>query len=73
MELTKDQPLLQVGDYVKAFLGEEEYIVTVKERIGNYAVLSNGIRIHVLDDRWKSKHQWLHEATGFIIKSIVHS
>lgn len=69
----KDRPVLQVGDFVKAQLEEEEYLVSVKERIGNYAVLSNGVRIHVLDDRWKSKEQWIHEPTGFVIKLATGS
>lgn len=68
MQQSKDRPLLQVGDFVKAELDGQEYLVSVKERIGNYAVLSNGIRFHVLDDRYKSKEQWIHESTGFLVR-----
>jgi hypothetical protein len=36
---------------VSSFDNEEQEIVTVKTRIGNYVILSNGIRFHILDDR----------------------
>ena len=68
MEPSKDRPILQVGDFVKIKFEGQEFIVSVKERIGNYAVLSNGVKFHVLDDRWKSKTQWIHESTGFLIQ-----
>lgn len=68
MQQNKDQPALQVGDLVRVKFEGDEFIVPVKERIGNYAILPNGIKFHVLDDRWKSKEQWIHEPTGFLIE-----
>lgn len=68
MEPNKNRPVLQVGDFVKIKFEGQEFIVSVKERIGNYAVLSNGVKFHVLDDRWKSKTQWIDESTGFLIQ-----
>lgn len=67
---SQDRPILQAGDFVKASLDGEVFVVSVKERIGNYAVLSNGVKFHVLDDRRKSKEIWLHEPTGFAISLI---
>lgn len=73
MQPIKERPILQVGGFVKAKLEGEEFIVSVKERIGSYVVLSNGVRFHILDDRWKSKEQWIHESTGFLIGLIAAS
>jgi hypothetical protein len=79
MQSAKERPILQVGDFVKvqSELGEE-FIVSVKERIGSYVVLSNGIRFHILDDRrkskeqwWKSKEQWIDECTRSVVSTIA--
>lgn len=79
MQPAKERPILQVGDFVKvqSELGEE-FIVSVKERIGSYVVLSNGIRFHILDDRrkskeqwWKSKEQWIDECTRSVVSTIA--
>lgn len=67
MQPKPDRPILQVGDFVKISFEGEQFIVSVKERIGNYVILSNGVKFHVLDDRWRSKEQWIHEPTGFLI------
>lgn len=68
MQPAKDRPILQVGDFVKILFEGEQFVVSVKERIGNYAVLSNGVKFHVLDDRWRSREQWIDESTGFLIQ-----
>lgn len=68
MQPVKDRPILQVGDFVKILFEGEQFVVSVKERIGNYAVLSNGVKFHVLDDRWRSREQWIDESTGFLIQ-----
>ena len=62
---------MQVGDFVKVRLEGEEFIVSVKERIGSYVVLSNSIKFHILDDRWKSKEQWIDECTRSVISTIA--
>jgi hypothetical protein len=71
MQPAKERPILQVGDFVKAKLEGEEFIVSVKERIGSYVILSNGARFHILDDRWKSKELWIDESTGFLISTVA--
>lgn len=68
---SQDRPILQVGDFVKIKLEGEEFIVSVKERIGSYVILSNGARFHILDDRWKSKELWIDESTGFLISTVA--
>lgn len=68
MQPAKDRSILQVGDFVKILFEGEQFVVSVKERIGNYAVLSNGVKFHVLDDRWRSREQWIDESTGFLIQ-----
>ena len=72
MQPAKERPILQVGDFVKvqSELGEE-FIVSVKERIGSYVVLSNGIRFHILDDRRRPKEQWINECTGSVVSTIA--
>ena len=67
---SQERPILQIGDFVKVRFEGEESIVSVKGRIGSYVVLSNGVRFHILDDRWKSKKQWIDESTGFLISLI---
>jgi hypothetical protein len=67
---SQDRPLLQVGDFVKVKFEGEEFIVSVKERIGSYVILSNGARFHILDDRWKQKELWIDESTGFLIAPL---
>jgi hypothetical protein len=71
MQPAKERPILQVGDFVKVRLEGEEFIVSVKERIGSYVVLSNGIKFHILDDRWKSKEQWIDECTHSVVSTIA--
>ncbi len=71
MQPAKEQPILQVGDFVKVKFEDEEFIISVKQRIGSYVVLSNGVKFHILDDRWKSKEQWIDESTGFLIGLIA--
>lgn len=66
----QERPILQVDDFVKIQFEGQEFIVSVKERIGNHVVLSNGVKFHILDDRWKSKEQWIDELTGFLISLI---
>ena len=68
---SQDRPILQVGDFVKIKLEGEEFIVSVKERIGSYVILLNGARFHILDDRWKSKELWIDESTGFLISTVA--
>jgi hypothetical protein len=67
---SQDRPLLQVGDFVKVKFEGEEFIVSVKERIGSHVVLSNGAKFHILDDRWKPKELWIDESTGFLISPL---
>lgn len=67
MQPTKDRPVLQVGDFVKIKFEGKEFIVSVQSRIGNYVLLSNGVRFHIIDDCWKSKQMWIDEPTGFLI------
>ena len=68
----QDRPILQVGDFVTAKFEDRRVMLSVRERIGNYAVLSNGIRFHVLDDRRKrnERHGWYHESTCTTIDLI---
>ena len=68
---SQDRPLLQVGDFVKVKFECEEFIVSVKERIGSHVVLSNGAKFHILDDRWKPKELWIDESTGFLISTVA--
>lgn len=70
MQPAKERPILQVGDFVTVKFEGEEFIVSVKERIGSYVILSNGARFHILDDRWKSKELWIDESTGFLISPL---
>ncbi len=67
---SQGRPIFQVGDFVKIKFEGEEFIVSVKERIGSYVILSNGARFHILDDRWKSKELWIDESTGFLISPL---
>lgn len=69
MQSTKDRPILQIDDFVKIQFEGKEFNVSVKERIGSYVVLSNGVKFHILDDRWNSK-QWIDKSTGFLINLI---
>jgi|LauGreDrversion4_2_1035121.scaffolds.fasta_scaffold368265_1 hypothetical protein len=71
MQPSKDRPMLQVGDFVKVKFEGEEFIVSVQSRIGSYVLLSNGVKFHILDDRWKPKEQWIDESTGFLISLIT--
>ena len=71
MQPAKERPLLQVGDFVKAKFEGEEFIISVERRVGSYVILSNGVKFHILDDRWKSKEQWIGESTGFLISMIA--
>ena len=68
----QDRPILQVGDFVTAKFEDQRVMLSVRERIGNYAVLSNGIRFHVLDDRRKrnERYGWYHESTHTTIDLI---
>jgi len=68
----QDRPILQVGDFVTAKFEDQRVMLSVRERIGNYAVLSNGIRFHVLDDRRKrnERYGWYHESTRTTIDLI---
>jgi hypothetical protein len=50
--------------------GEEE-IASVKSRLGNYVILDNGVRFHVLDDRKKSTMIWRLPDHGITIKPIL--
>jgi hypothetical protein len=50
--------------------GEEE-IVSVKSRLGNYVILDNGVRFHVLDDRKKNTMIWRLPDHGITIKPIL--
>lgn len=68
MQSGKNRPALQVGDFVKAIIDDENCIVAVKERIGNYVLLGNGIRFHILDDQTKVEGQWVHRPTGFLVE-----
>lgn len=68
MQSGKDRPILQVKDFVKVFVDGELHIAHVQDRVGNYALLSNGVRFHVLDDKTKKEGQWAHRLTGYIIE-----
>ena len=68
---SQDRPLLQVGDFVKVKFEGEEFTVSVEKRIGSHVLLSNGIKFHILDDRWKSKEQWIDECTRSVISTIA--
>lgn len=50
--------------------GEGE-IVSVKSRLGNYVILDNGVRFHVLDDRKKDAMIWRLPDHGITIKPIL--
>ena len=67
-----DRPILQVGDLVTAEFEDQRVMLSVRERIGNYVVLSNGIRFHVLDDRVKrnERNRWYHESTQTVVSLI---
>ena len=71
MQQSKERPLLQVGDFVKAKLKGEEFIISVERRVGSYVILSNGVKFHILDDRRKSKEQWIDGSTGFLISTVA--
>lgn len=68
----QDRPILQVGDFVTAEFEGQQAMLSVRERIGNYAVLSNGIRFHVLDDRVKrnERNRWYDESTQTVVSLI---
>jgi hypothetical protein len=65
---SKEKQILEVGDFVKAVVDDENCIVSVRERIGNYVLLANGIRFHILDDRIGEEGRWIHRSTGFIVE-----
>lgn len=68
--MEKPQPF-QPGDFVMtSSLGEPEVMETVKSRIGNYAILSGGVKFHVLDDRRRSQGVWYHKPSETTIKLI---
>lgn len=71
MQPAKERPILQVGDFVKVKFEGEEFTVSVEKRIGSHVLLSNGIKFHILDDRWKSKEQWIDECTRSVISTIA--
>jgi hypothetical protein len=50
--------------------GEQE-IVAVKTRVGNYVILDNGVKFHVLDDRLKNKMTWRLPDHGLTIQPIL--
>ena len=48
----QNRKVLEIGQIALcSSLGEKAQKVRVINRIGNYAILENGIRFHVLDDR----------------------
>lgn len=65
---SKEKPILQVGDFVKAVIDDENCILSVKERQGNYVLVGDGIRFHIIDDRIRGKDQWVHRPTGFLVE-----
>jgi hypothetical protein len=69
--MEKPQPF-QPGDFVMtSSLGEPEVMETVKSRIGSYAILSGGVKFHVLDDKRKSLGCWFHEPTATKIEPVA--
>jgi len=61
------KPCLQPGDPVVVTpLGDSPEQAEVTSRIGNYAILSNGIRFHVIDDR-KQQGLWYCEQFNAMI------
>jgi hypothetical protein len=50
--------------------GEQE-IVTVKTRLGNYVILDNGVKFHILDDRKKNTMIWRLPDHGITIQPIL--
>ena len=70
MQPAKGRQIFKVGDSVVVKFEGEEFIVSVKERIGSHVILSNGARFHILDDRWKQKELWIDEDTGFLIAPL---
>lgn len=63
------QPL-QIGESVfVAALGERAQRVRVVNRLGNYVVLENGAKFHILDDR-KSPGIWYYYPTQSTITQI---
>lgn len=73
MQPAEKQSILRVGDFVKVRVEVQETIASVKERIGDCVVLSNGIRFDIVDDRWKSTEQWIDECTRSVISTIAVS
>lgn len=73
MQPTKKQSILRVGDFVKVRVEGQETIASVKERIGDCVVLSNGIRFDIVNDRWKSTEEWIDECTRSVIKPTAVS
>jgi hypothetical protein len=64
--------LFQPDDVVVVTSDEGEKDMTfVRSRIGNYAILANGIKFHVLDDKRKSLGCWFHEPTATKIEPIA--
>jgi hypothetical protein len=49
----------------------EEEISCVKSRIGNYVILDNGVRFHILDDRKKNTMTWRLPDHGITIKPVL--
>lgn len=69
---SQERRILQVGDPVKVRLEfEGEFVVSVEKRIGSHVLLSNGIKFHILDDRWESREQWIDECTRSVISTIA--
>ncbi len=65
------QSIFQPGDFVMTQSDDEpEVMETVKSRIGNYAILSGGVKFHVLDDHRKLSGFWYHKPTETKIKLI---
>lgn len=67
-----EKPLFQTDSivFVAADDGEEE-VVCVKSRIGNYVILDNGVRFHILDDRKKNTMIWNLPDHGITIKPVL--
>jgi hypothetical protein len=68
--MEKPQPF-QPGDFVMtSSFGGPEVMETVKSRIGNYAILSGGVKFHILDDCRRSQGIWYHKPSETTIKLI---
>jgi len=68
MQPAKDRAILQVGDFVKATIDGENCILSVRERQGNYVLVGDGIRFHIIDDRLRGTNRWVHRPSGFILE-----